>query len=359
MQSRVARPGRMLEPELVDCHAKLSPALRGGRIQPRAGALGNVNNGCEPRRGDIILPHNDPILIIHGGAGTIAAGTEQAHIDGARNALRAGWNVLSRGGGALDAVEAAVVALEDDETFNAGRGSTLTRDGRVQTDALLMEGSTLRAGGVGCVQRIRNPIKAARLVLEKSPHVYFVADGAEEFAREHGMELIANDELISQAQYRQWEEFWAKRARSVDPEAALPDQHGTVGAIALDAHGNLAAATSTGGTFNKAPGRIGDSSLIGCGCYADNQSAAVSCTGWGEPFMKLVLGKWAADRVAQGGEPQLVAQEAIGYLSARLNGTGGLILLDRTGRFGISYNTPQMTWGVKSAEREEAGIIRV
>ncbi len=301
----------------------------------------------------------DPILVIHGGAGTVPSGKEQAHLEGLRAALEAGWNLIARGGSAVDAVEAAVVALENDDTFNSGRGSTLTRDGRVQMDALLMEGKTLRAGGVGCVQRIRNPIRAARLVLEQSPHVYFVADGAEDFVRAHGMDLVANDEMISPKELRHWQEFWAGRdAATADGLSNPENEHGTVGAVALDIHGDIAAATSTGGTFNKTPGRVGDSSLIGCGCYADNQSGAVSCTGWGEPFMKLVLGKWATDRIGAGGSPELIAPQAISYLESRLNGNGGLILLDRQGRYGIAYNTPQMSWGVRTIDRAEAGITR-
>src|ERR1019366_5627521 len=192
----------------------------------------------------------------------------EAHVNGVSNAAVAGWHVLERGGSALDAVEEAVVVLEDDETFDAGRGSFLNRDGKVQLDAFIMDGATLRGGGVGCVERLRHPVRAARTILSDSPHVYFVAERAERFAAAHGNDLFAP--TIS---------------------------HDTVGAVALDRHGNIAAATSTGGTLNKAPGRLGDSSLIGCGCYADNLSAAASTTGWGEPIMKLVLAKWAADRV--------------------------------------------------------------
>ncbi|HET6934935.1 MAG TPA: isoaspartyl peptidase/L-asparaginase, partial [Candidatus Angelobacter sp.] len=233
-------------------------------------------------------------------------------------------------------------------------------DGRVQLDALMMDGQTLRAGGVGCVERIRTPITAARLVLDESPHVYMVAQGAEEFAREHGMKLCGNEELIIDREVTRLKEAQAKAAAG-QPDTtfagtALDKGHDTVGAVALDADGNIAAGTSTGGTLNKAPGRVGDSSLIGCGCYADNQSAAVSCTGWGEPIMKLVLAKWAADRVQGGGAPDAVAQEAMFYLQRRLDGHGGMILLDQRGRFGIWHNTPRMAWAYKSTEGEKTGV---
>ncbi len=291
----------------------------------------------------------------------------QAHEAGIANALSAGYSVLERGGTAVEAVEAAVVVMEDDETFDAGRGSFLTRDGRVQMDALLMEGQTLRAGGVACVERIRNPIRAARLVLEKSPHVYFVGNGAERFARQHGMELCENmDLVIPREQQRLYDFQKLELAGGTDEtfsgptreSAAALQSHDTVGAVALDQHGNLAAATSTGGTLSKAPGRVGDSSLIGCGCYADNQSAAVSLTGWGEPIMKLVLGKWAVDRVAQGASPEQAASDAIAYLYDRLGGHGGIILLGPDGRLGLAHNTPRMAWGVQSPEGSSLGVTR-
>jgi len=282
----------------------------------------------------------------------------QAHLSGVQSALNKGWQVLEGGGNALDAVEAAVTCMEDDETFDAGRGSFLTRDGRVQLDALMMDGATLRAGGVGCVERIRNPIQAARLVLDKSPHVYFVAEGAERFAEKLGVKLCRNEELVIEREISRLKEAQEKEAAGQpDLTFAGPlSSHDTVGAVALDAAGNIAAGTSTGGTLNKDPGRVGDSSLIGCGCYADNLSAAASCTGWGEPIMKLVLGKWAADRVRSGGAPDVVAQEAMQNLQRRLNGHGGMILLDARGRFGIAHNTPRMAWAYKNTEREKAGI---
>jgi L-asparaginase / beta-aspartyl-peptidase len=303
------------------------------------------------------LPGN-PVLVVHGGAWAIPDDMVEAHLHGVRNAMMAGWRVLERGGAALDAVEEAVVVMEDDETFDAGRGSFLNRDGKVQLDALIMDGSTLRAGGVGCVEHLRNPVRAARKILSDSPHVYFVAEGAERFAAEHGITLCKNEDLIIPREIERLREF---QARAVDEKLDLfapTISHDTVGAVALDRDGNIAAATSTGGTLNKAPGRLGDSSLIGCGCYADNQTAAASTTGWGEPIMKLVLAKWAADRVATGSLPEWVAAEAINYLKDRVNGHGGMILLDAQGRFGIAHNTPRMAWALKTSQQESSGIQR-
>lgn len=277
------------------------------------------------------------------------------HRRGVQKALRVGWDVLSSGGSALKAVEEAVVVMEDDDTFDAALGSFLTADGKVQMDALIMDGATLRAGGVGCVERLRNPIRAARLILSESPHVYFVGEGAEQFVAGLGMGLIENSELVIE---REKIRLVAAKAAAAQGKRDLTfaGGHDTVGAVALDSAGHLAAATSTGGTINKTPGRVGDSSLIGCGCYADDQSGAVSCTGWGEPMMKLVLGKWATDRIASGAPPELAAREAIGYLSSRLDGHGGMILLDARGRYGIAHNTPRMAWGVKTTESEQVGL---
>ncbi len=346
-------------------------------------------------------PVRDPILLVHGGAWAIPADAAEAHQSGVRCALEAGYAILSRGGSAIDAVETAVTVLEDDPTFDAGRGSFLTSDGRVQLDALLMDGGRMKAGGVACVERLRNPIRAARLVLEESPHVYFVGEGAERFAAAHGMPLIENSELVldrerdrlALAQHRHAaglaDNTFSGLEDDKSPETAVQidqalgtaekpgapgldsqtwetmnptfdpgtDSHDTVGAVALDGRGNLAAGTSTGGTLNKTPGRVGDSSLIGCGCYADNLAAAVSLTGWGEPIMKLVLGKWATDRVAAGTAPEIAAREAISYLYNRLGGHGGIILLGPDGRFGLAHNTPGMAWGLATPSGLQTGLI--
>ena len=337
---------------------------------------------------------HDPTLLVHGGAWAIPPEAAADHEAGVRHALEIGHEILARGGAAIDAVEAAVAILEDDPTFDAGRGSFLTADGRVQLDALLMDGGRMKAGGVACVERLRNPIHAARLVLEESPHVYFVGEGAERFAHAHGMPLIDNNELVLDRERERLARAQARHAAGLvdrtfsglcddkDPETAFDSagpsttliqdedspkghaegfrpsgqDHDTVGAVALDARGNLAAATSTGGTLNKTPGRVGDSSLIGCGCYADNLAAAVSLTGWGEPIMKLVLGKWATDRVAAGSAPEIAAREAISYLYNRLGGHGGIILLGPDGRFGLAHNTPAMAWGVATPGGLQTGL---
>jgi beta-aspartyl-peptidase (threonine type) len=319
------------------------------------------------------LASHAPVLLVHGGAWAIPPDAARAHEAGVHHALETGYTVLSRGGSALDAVEAAVTVLEDDPTFDAGRGSFLTSDGRVQLDALLMDGGRMKAGGVACVERLRNPIQAARLILEESPHIYLVGPGAEQFAHAHGMALIENAELVLDRERQRLAQAQARSSAGLaddtfsgqtlhddkSPETAHPrhlDSHDTVGAVALDFSGNLAAATSTGGTLNKTPGRVGDSSLIGCGCYADNLSAAVSLTGWGEPIMKLVLGKWATDRVASGTAPELAAQEAISYLYNRLGGHGGIILLGPDGRFGLAHNTPAMAWGLATPSGLQTGL---
>src|SRR5579862_9241569 len=185
------------------------------------------------------MPTN-PVLVVHGGAWAMPDDMVEAHIRGVRNAISAGWSVLARGGSALDAVEEAVVIMEDDETFDAGRGSFLNRDGKVQLDALIMDGATLRAGGVGCVERLRNPVRAARKILSESQHVYFVAHGAERFAAEHGMELCRNEDLIIPREVERLRQYQAEAAQHGNDLFAPELTHDTVGAVALDREGNIA-----------------------------------------------------------------------------------------------------------------------
>jgi beta-aspartyl-peptidase (threonine type) len=305
-----------------------------------------------------------PALIVHGGAWDIPDAAVPACQAGCRRALSAGWNILDHGGSALDAIEAAVVILEDDPVFDAGFGSHLNLDGRVECDAIVMNGATLRAGAVATLQHIRNPVRLARRVLENCPHMMLVADGAERFAQEQGMSLCAPEELISAAE----REAWAKcRA---DTHAAVfhrGHEQGTVGAVALDRDGRLFAATSTGGTCCKLPGRVGDSPLIGCGCYADAEAGGASCTGYGEAIMKIVMAKTATDLLGHsfhvdpskannplgiGASPadesnlaMSAARKAVEILAQRTQASGGLILLDHAGSPGWAFNTPRMAFG--------------
>ena len=251
----------------------------------------------------------------------------------------------------MDAVEAAIVALEEDPTFDAGIGSHLNRDGRVQLDAIMMDGATLKAGAVAAVERVRNPIRLARCVLEKSEHLMLAGAGAELFAAEQGMPLCSPEELVLEGERAAWRRCREDRHSS---EFHYSHQMGTVGAVALDAAGNIVAGTSTGGTCCKFPGRVGDSPLIGCGCYADAQAGGVSCTGWGEAIMKIVMAKTAADllRGSVGGTPlaralsaQDAAEACVQLLAERAHGTGGVILLDRAGRPGFAHNTTRMGFG--------------
>ena len=285
-----------------------------------------------------------PSLIVHGGAWDIPDDAVDACKSGCLRALHAGWDILSTGGHVLDAIQAAVIVLEDDPVFDAGFGSHLNLDGCVECDAIVMDAATLRAGAVAGLKRVKNPIRAARAVLEKSPHMMLIGEGAERFAGENGVSLCDPQELISPIEREAW-----LRCRA-DSHAAIHHrghEQGTVGAVALDREGRLFAATSTGGTCCKLPGRVGDSPLIGCGCYADAETGGVSCTGYGEAIMKIVMAKTAADFLRPAGSTSArAAQAATQLLTKRGKGTGGLILLDKNGNPGFSYTTPRMAYGL-------------
>ena len=300
-----------------------------------------------------------PSLIIHGGAWSIPDEAVEDCRAGIERALKAGWKILSGGCAAIDAVEAAIVILEDDPTFDAGIGSHLNRDGRVQLDAIVMDGATLKAGAVAAVERVRNPIRLARCVLEKSEHMMLVGAGAEKFAAENGIPLCKPEDLILDRERAAW------RRCLEDSHAAehhVGHESGTVGAVALDTHGHLIAGTSTGGTCCKFPGRVGDSPLIGCGCYADAEAGGVSCTGHGEGIMKIVMAKMATDllhdqrvlvshRKKRGPQSvaQAIADACVRKLAHRAHTTGGLILLDHAGRPAAAFNTPRMAYGFVEA----------
>lgn len=290
-------------------------------------------------------------IIVHGGSGTIVDEHAPMAEQGCRAAAAIGWRILEQGGTALAAVEAAVQALEDNPVFNAGTGSCLNRDGKIEMDAGIMEGHTLNVGAVAGIERVKHPITAARLVLE-SPHVLLISKGAQQFAVEQGMTLCAEEDLLTERQYRAW-----KEGRSADLTISSGDtakKHGTVGAVAFDGFGILAAATSTGGFMNKVPGRVGDSPLVGCGFYAD-EYAAISCTGYGEDFTRLLLGRRAAEFVAHGETAQQAAEAAIAFLGKRASGQGGLIIVDRAGRIGFAKNSRNMAYAYLTEGMAEAG----
>lgn len=291
-------------------------------------------------------------IVVHGGAGDIAPDHREIARQGCQEAALVGWDVLRAGGSSLDAVEAAVRALEDNPAYNAGTGACLSAEGHIELDAGIMDGRTLSLGAVAGIELIKNPISLARKVLT-SPHVLLVGRGAEHFATDHGIERCKFEDLLTERQYNRWKDHLAAHGISPEDEPSMirrevgalaarrTDKHGTVGAVAVDSAGSVAAATSTGGIHNKYPGRVGDSPLVGCGFYADER-AAVSCTGHGEDFVRLMIARRAAEFVTQGRNASDAAQTAIAFLGARATGTGGLILVDHTGGVGFAWNSQNM-----------------
>jgi beta-aspartyl-peptidase (threonine type) len=265
-----------------------------------------------------------PTIIVHGGAGSIRDGSLAETLDGCKAAVLEGWQVLQQGGTALDAAEATVVVLEDNPLFNAGTGSTLNCLGKVEMDAAIMEGNSLRAGGVAAVQGIKNPIKLARRILEDGRHVLLAGEGALFFAREVGIPEVPPESLIAESVKKRWQE-----------------NLGTVGCVVLDGNGMIAVATSTGGILNKLPGRVGDSPLLGCGTYAD-EWGGVSCTGHGEAIMRVLMAKSALEYVKKGADPQTAAQQTVHLMAMKTGSKAGLIIIDRDGHIGYGRNTSCM-----------------
>ncbi len=293
-------------------------------------------------------------LIVHGGAWDIPQAYHAGHAAGCRAAAEAGWAVLAAGGSALEAVEAAIRVMEDDPTFDAGRGSVLNRDGEVELDAGLMDGRTLRAGAVAAVKRIAHPISLARHVLHDSEHVFLVGTGAERFAEHVGMSLCDPATLVVERERLVWQE---RRLNAGPREADFrpappPGQADTVGAVAVDDQGNVAAGNSTGGTLYKWPGRVGDTPIIGCGLYADNLLGAAACTGWGEQIMKTVLAKSTVDQIAWLSDPATAANVAIAYFRHRIGGLGGVICVSPDGRVGFAHSTSCMAYAYRTASME-------
>jgi len=293
-------------------------------------------------------------LAVHGGAWNIPDDEVEAHRTGVAAAILQGWERLRAGGSALDVVEWVVRALEADPTFNAGRGSHLNAEGRLEMDASIMEGGQLRAGAVAAITGVRHPVSVARRVLEDGRHVLLVGAGARRFARAVGAELCRPTALLVGRELARWKEIRRGRRTLVEYEFRAMD---TVGAVALDRRGRTAAATSSGGTQDKAPGRVGDSPIPGAGSYADDRKGAASCTGWGEGILRVVLAKTAVDSLA--GEPApSAARKAITALR-RVDGQGGVIIVDRAGRVGASFNTPRMARGLATeADGPAVGVER-
>jgi beta-aspartyl-peptidase (threonine type) len=265
-----------------------------------------------------------PAIIVHGGAGPVREEHVERSLAGCRDAVLAGWQVLTAGGPALTAVVAAVTVLEDNPAFNAGTGATLNADGRVQLDASVMDGEGLKAGAVAAIERVRNPIQLARRVLEDGRHVLLVADGAERFAREQGIAEYPPEALITEGQRQRWRR-----------------KHGTVGCVALDSNGRLAAGTSTGGLLGALPGRVGDSPQIGSGTYASNMGG-VSCTGIGEAIVRAVMAKAAVDLIAAGAAAPTAAAKTLKLFEQQTASEAGLIAIDIHGCIGFARNTSHM-----------------
>jgi len=287
-----------------------------------------------------------PVLVIHGGAGVVAKEVtpekEKAVRAGLQKALDAGYGVLKSGGASMDAVIAAITVLEDDPNFNAGRGAVFNHDGKNELDASIMDGATLRAGSVANVHRVKNPILLARGVMEKSPHVMMVGDGAEAFAQSIGMTLVDPKYFYTE---KRWQELQDAIKQEAAQEKSTASKHGTVGAVALDAHGHLAAGTSTGGMTNKRYGRVGDSPVIGAGTYA-NAKCAVSATGWGEFYIRAVAAHDICARLEYRGESVKQAADAVVMgVVPKLGGDGGVIALDADGNFATPFNTEGMYRG--------------
>lgn len=289
-------------------------------------------------------------IITHGGAWNIP---EEMHEDAKRGcscAAAAGWDLLVRGGSAVQAVEEAVRTLEDDPTFDAGHGSVLNAAGTIELDAMIMDGTDLNLGAVYAVRNLRHPVTLARLVMTESEHAALASAGAEAFAREHGLESCPTWELVVQRELERW------RQESSEGHRPFQGPGDTVGAVAVDANRHLAAATSTGGTFRKHPGRVGDSPLVGCGAYADDRSGAASATGDGEQLMKIVISKLACDLLERGLTAQQAADAAISRLAERTDGEGGLILLRGDGDIGIAHSTGCLAYAYLTQEASACGI---
>jgi len=297
-----------------------------------------------------------PVIIVHGGAWSIPDDLVEPHKAGCREAALAGWRILCEGGSALDAVEAVTRVMEDDPTFDAGVGSVLNRDGVVELDAAIMDGRTLEAGAVIGLQTFANPITLARRVLESGEHVVLMGEGARRFARELGIPECDPESLIVPREREVWEQ--ARRGEYGIVQEFFGERQDTVGAVAMDRDGNLAAGNSTGGPAYKRPGRVGDVPLIGCGSYADNDWGAACSTGHGEAITRIVMAKHAVSLLEHRFSPQITAEVTIRQMEEKIGGRAGIIMIDRKGRLGAAFNTPHMAHAWMTGELDEP-VVRV
>ena len=297
---------------------------------------------------------NQYSIMVHGGAGALDNVKDQKtavrYLDSIRSVLEHGREILALGGSALQCVEACASLLEDDPVFNAGCGSVLNEQGRVEMDAAIMDGRDLSAGAVACIENIANPVQLARLVMTESEHVMLISDGAMRFADHCGMETVPDDYFYTPDRIMQLKEARLKGKIVLDHDDELDNgedqKYGTIGAVACDQHGNLAAATSTGGIVNKRLGRVGDSPIVGAGVYADNETCAVSATGYGEDFMRTVIAKTISDFIYMKGlDAEKATAEGINYLKRKVSGRGGVIVIDKQGKCSSGFTTKKMIHG--------------
>ncbi|XP_018595580.2 isoaspartyl peptidase/L-asparaginase [Scleropages formosus] len=294
-----------------------------------------------------------PVIVVHGGAGNIPRARESMSSAGVREAAKAGYVCLQAGGSAMDAVVEAVTLLENNPTFNAGRGSVLTQKGTVEMDAIVMDGRTLASGAVSAVRRIANPVQLARLVMDKTSHLCLTAEGASQFARNMGIPEVQEESLITEYSIMRWR-------KNLSPDANPVESHmgkmGTVGAVAVDLQGNIACATSTGGMLNKMEGRVGDTPCIGCGAYADNKLGAVSPTGHGEAIMKVTLSRLILFYMEQGKSVREAADMGLAYMWDRVQGRGGVVVVDPKGEWVARFNSLQMAWAAAQGGQLHYGM---
>ena len=290
-----------------------------------------------------------PKLIVHGGAWNIPARLHSDHINGCRKVVETVYPRLKEALSAVDAVEQAVNLLEDDPTFNAGRGSFLNARGEIELDAIICNGQDLNFGAVAAVQNLLHPVSAARLVMEKSEHCFLVGRGAREFLQEHNFPEVAIEELLTERELHYYRKIQSDRTFTTR-KPFEPHPTDTVGAVAMDIHGNLAAATSTGGTPRKLPGRVGDSPVFGAGAYADNRTGAASATGWGESILRVLLSRTICDLFLSM-PPREAAQRGIQILSERTEGLGGIIGINHRGEYAFAHNTPRMALAFYEPEK--------